>query len=716
MEEKRTNLTVTSKSNYQKSIWINAIEVSIIGLIILVSIAFYPWCITVFIPAKEMVAELLVIIGLMFWGFKIIDRGKLSFLSNTINFPVISYMLISILSLIWSQNIFSSLKELPLFLAGPLLYFIVINNIDNPRQINRIVNILLTVGALFGIYGILQYMGIDFSIWSRNIGRQRVFGLFGNVNFFAEYLIIPLPIAVALFFVSESSKLRKALLLVAVLAMSASLVLTFTRGSYLAFFVAFIFMFILFFLHWQQEFIKNNKKLFIGTLAAIIVIVSLFIIPNPISKNNAIISQIKSRISPAKLVQDTSFKRRVATWKFTLLMINDHPLLGSGIGTYKYNTLRYQAEFFSQGKNRSLYPHGFADKAHNEYLQLWAEMGIIGLGIFIWLIITYFSYELKVLRNTKEKYKQGMIIGLMGAVVGVLVDAIFGFPLHLPATVILFWLVVGLSVVLGSTEISFNDYDSLIIPGNGSKIKKIEKTKIEQKKKVDRNSKNIRKNSIIKPVLYICIILLSAFLSTIAVRPFIARTYWFYAEKERSKSDIGINDIIKNYFKALKWDPYLGEVYYDIGKILMNDGYYTPALNYLEKAEKYVDLPDLPLDLARSYINKGMLDKAAIKLGQAITYQSNERLMLPLYSELGDIYLKLGKYKQAELTFQDALKINDEFVNAHFGLAIAYLNQNLPDKSLLEFQKVIELAPDSIEADYAKKIIQQFEKNVDSKE
>jgi len=143
-----------------------------------------------------------------------------------------------------------------------------------------------------------------------------------------------------------------------------------------------------------------------------------------------------------------SFGRRIAIWKFTTLMIRDNPLLGSGLGTFEYNTLKYQAKFFEQGQNRTIYPYGFAQKAHNEYLQLWAELGIIGLSVFIWLMISYFNYGLKKLKSIKDEYGQGIIIGLMGAVVAVLVDGIFGFPFHLPATIVLFWLVLGLTVVI----------------------------------------------------------------------------------------------------------------------------------------------------------------------------------------------------------------------------------------------------------------------------
>ena len=224
MQQKELNLT---KDNV--SLWVNAIEATIIALVVFIPAAFSLRCITLFIPPKEAAMQVLVLLGLMFWGLKMVSREEFKFTSTPLNFPVLSFVTICTLSLIWSNNFFVSLKELPLFLAGPLLYFIITNNIYAERQISRILNILLIVGGLFGVYGILQYSGIDFSFWIRNIGRQQVFGLFGNVNFFAEYLIIPLPIAVSLFFASQN-KFKKILLLIAILAMGTSLTLTFTRS------------------------------------------------------------------------------------------------------------------------------------------------------------------------------------------------------------------------------------------------------------------------------------------------------------------------------------------------------------------------------------------------------------------------------------------------------------------------------------------------------
>jgi len=674
VQQKELNLT---KDNV--SLWTKAIEATIIALVVLVPIVFYPRCITLFIPPKEAVTEVLVLLALMFWGLKMISREEIKFTSMPLNLPVLSFITICVLSLIWSNSFFVSLKELPLFLAGPLLYFVITNNICAERQISRILNILLIVGGLFGIYGILQYNGIDFSFWIRNIGRQQVFGLFGNVNYFAEYLIVPLPIAVSIFFTSRN-KLKKILLLIAILAMGTSLLVTFTRSSYLGFGVSLIFMSFLFLISRGKKIIKDNKKILIAVLVVIFIITFLFVVPNPLNKSGTIIYKIKSRISITQLTQSYSINTRIANWKFTTLMIKDHPLLGSGIGTYKYNSLRYQAKFLDQGQNRSFYPSGFADKAHNEYLQLWAELGIVGLGIFIWLIISYFNYGLRFIKKEKDYYRQGIIIGLMGAVVAVLVDGIFGFPLHLPATVILFWLALALTIVMIKSEADAEE--------------------------IDLAKKDSNPVSRFKPLLYIGIILLTVFLCVTVARPFVARTYWYYGNKEIKNKEL--NKAIKMYEKALKWDPYLGQVYYEMGKILQNRRFYNLALEYFEKAEKYVDHPDLPQDLASIYLGRELFDKAAIKLKQAISYQKNEKSMFPMYNQLGTIYSRLEKYQQAEMAFKNALKIDPDFVNSHYRLADVYLKQNKQTEALEELQKVIELAPDSQMAKNARELIQKI--------
>jgi tetratricopeptide (TPR) repeat protein len=266
----------------------------------------------------------------------------------------------------------------------------------------------------------------------------------------------------------------------------------------------------------------------------------------------------------------------------------------------------------------------------------------------------------------------------------VLVDGIFGFPLHLPATIVLFWLALGLTVAVGLLKDEVNAQEIKMIRGNS----------------------NISR---FKPLLYIGIILFTIFLCVTVTRPFAARIYWYYANGEIKNENW--NEAIKIDEKALKWDPYLGEIYYDIGKILEIKELYGVAMEYFEKAEKYIDLPDLPQDFVLIYLKNGQLNKAAIKLKQAISYQRTDQDMLPLYCDLGSIYLQLKRHDLAEIALKKALQINPDYANAHFRLGGVYLEEKRPLEAQEEFQKVIELAPDSLEAksaqEFVNKIIQE---------
>jgi len=272
----------------------------------------------------------------------------------------------------------------------------------------------------------------------------------------------------------------------------------------------------------------------------------------------------------------------------------------------------------------------------------------------------------------------------MGSVMAFLIDSIFWFPLHHSFTSFLFWLCLGLLVVMGFKE------DEAFYKSKSNKRLINAKNDIHQ----------------LKPLLAICIILLAGVLSVFVSRPFIARTYWYNAYKEIEKGEE--QEAIRIYEKALKWDPYLGEVYYDIGKILQNKELYSVASEYFEKAEKYIDHPDLPFDFALISLKKGQLDESVTWLKKAISYQPDEKSMLPLYAELGNTYIKLERFKSAEIALKESLKIDPDFINAHYGLAGAYLNQNKVEEALVELQKVIEIAPDSLEAQYARNIIQQI--------
>ena len=296
----------------------------------------------------------------------------------------------------------------------------------------------------------------------------------------------------------------------------------------------------------------------------------------------------------------------------------------------------------------------------------------------------------------------------MGVVVAILVDGIFGFPLHLIATVVLFWLCIGLTIIVSKSEF-YSDNEEFSQNYIETKDKKRKSEKLGRLKEKGKEQGNNKKKVLrFKPLLlYIGIVLLAVFLCTIVVRPYVARVYWFYGNRELRNKDL--NKAINTYEKALRWDPYLGDVYYQIGKILEDKKIYNLSMKYLEKAEKYVDLPSLPQHLASVYLKNNLLGKAAIKLKQAISYKKEEKSMFPMYYQLGTIYSSLGNDKEAEMAYKNVLKIFPNYVLTHYKLAETYLRQNRQDEALEEFKIVIELAPDSRQAKLARDEIQKIE-------
>ena len=123
---------------------------------------------------------------------------------------------------------------------------------------------------------------------------------------------------------------------------------------------------------------------------------------------------------------------RILVWKSSLKMIKDNPFFGVGIGNFKliYPLYRSLEEWKISGINVQVL------RGHNDYLQIASEMGLIGFGLFFWIIISM----VKIYRMGKVNVSSG----LMAALIATLIHAFFSFNLQNPVTSLYFWFIVGL--------------------------------------------------------------------------------------------------------------------------------------------------------------------------------------------------------------------------------------------------------------------------------
>ncbi len=131
---------------------------------------------------------------------------------------------------------------------------------------------------------------------------------------------------------------------------------------------------------------------------------------------------------------------RAWDWWVGYHMFEDHPIVGIGVGDYKREFLLYKAEFLTTERGQN-YANtvGYivrAAQAHNEYVQIMAEMGILGLLATAFFIATLIWSTLARLRANTSSEGTVMIIALFAGVVAFMSDSLFSFPLHLPANVL----------------------------------------------------------------------------------------------------------------------------------------------------------------------------------------------------------------------------------------------------------------------------------------
>ena len=115
---------------------------------------------------------------------------------------------------------------------------------------------------------------------------------------------------------------------------------------------------------------------------------------------------------------------RFAIWADTLTLIQQHPLLGVGLGNLKVHFPSVQKE------SLSLYTQYLKD-AHNDYLQIWAELGLIGLTLFACLIGSLGLFFFRTHKDCKDDLPKNLELQAMGlSLVGIGINALFCFPLE----------------------------------------------------------------------------------------------------------------------------------------------------------------------------------------------------------------------------------------------------------------------------------------------
>jgi len=363
-----------------------------------------------------------VFIGFSIFAYLVKKIAKREFpKENAIIIPFLLIILISLVSFTNSINFKSSWGGIgKLFTFGTL--FIILA--EEVRDIKHLKFIILA--TLFGLYmvsidGAWQlYFGRDFL---RNfpydfevIGIPRLKATFPHTNIFGGYLTLLLPFACSLAFYYLKGKRKLLLLLMSTLTLFC-LVFTFSRSAILGFIVALIFMAI----------VKKDK------LVLSLVLLGLIITPFVLPKN--ITNWVKNTNSVWEALLN---KERIYIWKTSVNMIKAHPAIGSGTNTFCLNYHTYKPKDTYGATGDGYY-------AHNSFLHMAGEIGLLGLSIFLWLLFALFSCWNKFYYHSKAgPLLKICSLGIIAGIIAFLINGLTETNLYYPKVATLFWYQVGL--------------------------------------------------------------------------------------------------------------------------------------------------------------------------------------------------------------------------------------------------------------------------------
>jgi O-antigen ligase len=280
------------------------------------------------------------------------------------------------------------------------------------------------------IYGILQAIGFDFLRLSM---RLVPVSSLGNTGFVAEYLVAALPIALARAF--EAGR-RGWLFRSAVLLGTLHLWLTQSRAGWLGALLAGGIL-----LAAPSSPLRHGpgrsrlrRLALVGLLLAVVLGV---LIPG---LGPATAARLRVILDPAQ----ASARVRVLIWRGAVELAARHPVRGVGLGNFEfaYPEVRSVEEW-------RLSRRDVVDDAHNEYLHVAVETGLLGLVAFLWVLARLVRLSRDLLRSPESRSE---VAPLVASLAGLLFYAGFGFPLKNPVSGAYWWMFLGYLSAMATTR------------------------------------------------------------------------------------------------------------------------------------------------------------------------------------------------------------------------------------------------------------------------
>ena len=353
-----------------------------------------------FIPSEPLLFGLMLI--LLFFQF------KTPFVDNQIwKHPIIISVLVFIswmfVTAITSSHVLVSFKFIlsKLWFIIPILFFGT-HFFKKKKNQNWFLRLFIIATSCTIIYTLIHHSMYDFG---EKAGHWVMSPFFKDHTIYGAIIAMIIPLLLAWYFSEKHAPLIQISLIGMIIIVFLGLYFSYTRAAWLSVALAILLGLIIHF--------KVNFKIliFLATLACIFLFFQWDTIQMELARNTHehTTEAFDERIqSAANVTTDASNLERINRWNCAFSMFQQRPVFGYGPGTYAFEYAPFQ-----EAKNLTIISTNFGDmgNAHSEYLGALAEMGLIGLLLFIAIVAAIFYSAIQLYYNwPAEDHKTRIII------------------------------------------------------------------------------------------------------------------------------------------------------------------------------------------------------------------------------------------------------------------------------------------------------------------
>jgi O-antigen ligase len=305
-----------------------------------------------------------------------------------------------------------------------------LNYIVTPKRFRRTAITIIVFGALIAIFAILQKLVNPENIYgARQSVQANIFGPYVNGHHFAALMEMTIGLSLGLFYSKAVKKEVRIILLVATVLMGIGVTMTGSRGGMLSLFGVLAAVTILSLARKDKAEGRQQKLLLVGGALAFLV---LMIGGALVLVNDGSMLRGLGLGGPAEVSNG-----RLHFWYVALQIFRDNWVLGAGLDAFGVAFTRYDTW---NGAFR-------IEQAHNDYLQILADAGILGFACIAAFIYFLFRRGLQVVFSSRDRFRRGVATGALAGCLGILLHSFFDFPLRTPANAFVFLLLATLAVV-----------------------------------------------------------------------------------------------------------------------------------------------------------------------------------------------------------------------------------------------------------------------------